>query len=142
MLVEILEPVATRTGTLQPGRLVEMSEGAIRRLDGKVRVVPTAEPIDSNLERLSAEFGDDPEWLKWKVHPLAVNHWAANMDIAEIRRKGSLPHGYVHEVECQSCGPVLLASGMPERVPACVWCMNRAAGLPIPRLEHHEERKL
>ena len=39
MLAEILEPIQTKQGTLEPGQLVELSELAIMRLVGKVRVI-------------------------------------------------------------------------------------------------------
>lgn len=39
MLAEILEPIKTKNGTLETGQLVDLSEAAIKRLAGKVRVI-------------------------------------------------------------------------------------------------------
>ncbi|MGN8159503.1 hypothetical protein ACS8YF_12615 [Salinisphaera sp. SWV1] len=47
------------------------------------------------------------------------------------REAGRIPDSYEDIVTCGQCGPVwLFTSG---DVPSCPWCINRIAGLPIPR---------
>lgn len=124
-LVRIVQPVKMKDGTtLFPGEIVTMPASVVNRLGGKVRLL---------VDELDQEFGSDPIWLRWRDDPKAVKQLALNLAETAQRRRGELPASYTTVAACQHCGPVMLPAGTPANVPACCWCLNRAAGLPIPR---------
>lgn len=128
--VRILQPIRLKDGRYLPvGRIVALPENIVYHLGDKVR------PL---LEELDREFGSDPLWLRWRENPKAVKQLAMNLAETAMRRRGELPVGYTTTATCERCGPVLLPAGNPTHVPACCWCLNRVAALPIPR--PHEVR--
>ncbi len=58
------------------------------------------------------------------------------IEVREMRERGIAPRHYVAQTVCRHCGPVPIFPGAPARVEGCPWCLNRAAGRPIPRPPH------
>jgi hypothetical protein len=50
-----------------------------------------------------------------------------------MRQQGKPPPDYLQPVTCARCGPVWLWRDAPQNMQGCPWCINRRAGLPIPR---------
>ncbi len=67
---------------------------------------------------------DDPELLDAFAHAVRTRR---------MRERGEVPPEYTSIVECARRGPVPLWEGAPATVQACPWCLNRAAGRPVPR---------
>ena len=58
--------------------------------------------------------------------------------VARERGAGIRPASYTSTTTCRGCGLVYIFQGAPSKVDACPWCLNRARGLPIPRLPKEE----
>ncbi len=66
MLAEILEPIKTRQSILTPGQLVDLSEVAIQRLSGKVRLIAAEQ----------ATVNPEPQWQHDFCSACGdFNHW-------------------------------------------------------------------
>lgn len=59
----------------------------------------------------------------------------AAVNTRRMRELGIVPPHYTAVTECAGCGLVPIFPGVPSRVLACPWCLNRAAGRPMPRLK-------
>lgn len=83
-----------------------------------------------DLPELKAAAGDD--WPELEADPAALEAFALALSIRRQRDQGDRPKHYTQAAICDGCGPVWLWPGAPARVAACPWCMNRAAGKPVP----------
>ena len=67
MLAEILVPISTKQGTLKPGQLVDLSQVAIQRLEGKVRLIVAEQTTVAPEPHWQRDFceacGDFNRWL-------------------------------------------------------------------------------
>lgn len=50
-----------------------------------------------------------------------------------IRESGNCPDSYTAKTTCRNCGEVPIFEGCPPQVNGCPWCLNRHAGLPMPK---------
>jgi hypothetical protein len=121
MLVEMVAPVRTKKGTLQPGQVVDLPEEIAARLVGKIR---PAFPEGVTMSDLETEFGRDPGWPRAKTDPRWLRH---------LRRAGKVPPGFTAMGRCEHCGLVYLSLPAGRPVAGCFWCHNRVNSLPIPR---------
>ncbi len=53
--------------------------------------------------------------------------------IRQIRESGNCPDTYTAKTTCRNCGEVPIFEGCPPQVNGCPWCLNRHAGLPMPK---------
>ena len=56
------------------------------------------------------------------------------LEIMAMREQGAAPPHYTAVTECKHCGPVPIWEGCSPHVLGCPWCLNRAAGQPIPKV--------
>ena len=80
---------------------------------------------------LENEAGDDWEWIREDSEALASLKYAVRTK--RMREHGMVPPDYTESTVCKRCGPVPIFAGCPDEVLLCPWCLNRAAGKPIPR---------
>lgn len=129
MLVEILEEIPTRRGSLMPGQMVDLPDEVAEKLGGKVR---PGLPFGVIMADIEAEFSVDLRWSKMKSDHQWLHHMAEALHFRRLREQGKVPPSYKATVVCKECGPVFLEPWTPPFVEGCPWCMSRAKGLPVP----------
>lgn len=89
-------------------------------------------PGGLTLADMKAALGQDPDWPKIKADGALLQGYA--QALVEIRQvlAGKVPKAWTGVHHCAMCGPVFLKPCGPVEVLACPWCINRAAGLPVP----------
>lgn len=80
---------------------------------------------------LAAEDLDDLSSGRWGLDTLRA--MADALQIRRMRMEGRIPAHYTSPAVCCHCGPVFLPPGFSPELGSCPWCLNRRAGLPIPR---------
>ncbi len=83
------------------------------------------------VDDLRALAGAD--WPEVERDPALLEVLAAAVATRRMRERGEVPAHYTATTVCAGCGPVPIFPGAPERVMGCPWCLNRAAGRPVPR---------
>lgn len=73
------------------------------------------------------------EWAKLEAEPELMAAARLAFELERQRGAGIAPDHYRLAITCKACGPVMAWAGAPAIVQGCVWCANRADGLPIPR---------
>lgn len=96
-----------------------LRNGAVEQLHG----IPIAE-----LRELAGK-----DWPECERDPALLEAFAHMVSIRKMRERGEAPPHYTEVTTCAGCGPVPIFPGVAERVLGCPWCLNRAAGKPIPR---------
>lgn len=72
-------------------------------------------------------------WPDLEANPALLEGFAEIVSIRKMRERGEVPPTYTAMTVCRHCGPVPIFPGVADKVEGCPWCMNRAAGKPIPR---------
>ncbi len=75
-----------------------------------------------------------PDWPEVESDPALLETLANAVQARRMREAGKIPTHYTATTICDGCGRVPIFPGVPERVRACPWCLNRAAGKPFPQL--------
>jgi len=83
------------------------------------------------LEKVRQDAGDD--WDEIANDPKQLKAYYELLMIGEMREQGIAPDHYTATTECIHCGSVPIWDGCPPKVNGCPWCLNRVAGLPIPK---------
>jgi hypothetical protein len=86
---------------------------------------------DSEAAELRELAGAD--WPECERDPVLLATFAHAVAIRKMRERGEIPPHYTQQATCAHCGPVWLWPGAPDYVQGCPWCLNRAAGKPVPR---------
>lgn len=73
------------------------------------------------------------DWPELETNPALLECFADMVSVRKMREKGVVPPSYTAVTVCAGCGPVPIFPGVAEKVEGCPWCMNRAAGRPVPR---------
>jgi hypothetical protein len=84
-----------------------------------------------SLVELREQAGKD--WPECENDPALVEVLARAVQARRMRERGEVPPHYTATTVCAGCGAVPIFPGAPERVLVCPWCLNRAAGQPIPK---------
>ncbi len=75
------------------------------------------------------------DWPDLESDPVLLECFAEIVAIRRMRERGEVPPSYTATTICAHCGPVPIFPGVAERVEGCPWCLNRAAGRPVPRVK-------
>jgi hypothetical protein len=95
---------------------------------------------DKTLHGISlAELRDlaGKDWPDLEANPELLECFAEIVSIRKMRERGEVPPTYTAMTVCRHCGPVPIFPGVAEKVEGCPWCMNRAAGRPMPKEGDH-----
>jgi hypothetical protein len=84
------------------------------------------------LDELRELAGKD--WPELEANPELLECFAGMVQVRKMREKGIVPPTYTAVTVCAGCGPVPIFPGVAEKVEGCPWCLNRAAGRPVPRV--------
>ncbi len=89
--------------------------------------------INLNLTLLQNFLGED--WTLYKDNQEALQAWQLLLTERYQIEHGQVPPGFTAITNCACCGdvfvpPELVCGGY---VLGCMWCANKAKGLPIPR---------
>ena len=87
------------------------------------------------MAELSELAGKD--WPDLEANPALLECFAEIVSIRKMRERGEVPPTYTAVTVCRHCGPVPIFPGVAEKVEGCPWCMNRAAGRPMPKGGDH-----
>jgi hypothetical protein len=74
------------------------------------------------------------DWPELEANPELLECFADMVSIRKMREKGIVPPTYTAVTVCAGCGPVPIFPGVAKKVEGCPWCLNRAAGRPVPRV--------
>lgn len=74
------------------------------------------------------------DWRELTERPELLECFAEIVSVRKMREKGIVPPTYTAVTVCAGCGPVPIFPGVADHVLGCPWCMNRAAGKPVPRV--------
>ncbi len=90
----------------------------------------TQSVVDDELKKT---LGDD--WDEVSNDPAQLE--AARFLVTEAKQvsNGIIPERYTQITDYKFCGPVFVYKGYPQPANNCPWCLNRHAGLPIPRAD-------
>jgi hypothetical protein len=84
------------------------------------------------IDEMKEFLGDD--WVDYKENLEALKLWTEAMQNSKLIEQGIAPPSFNGVTNCAHCGlvpvPESIASG--GNVLGCMWCFNRALGLPIP----------
>lgn len=89
--------------------------------------------VERDPALLEALAGAD--WSELEAEPGKMEAFANMVSIRKMRERGEVPAHYTASTICAHCGPVPIFPGVRERVLGCPWCLNRAAGRPVPRAQ-------
>lgn len=104
-----------------------------RLSDSLVTTIAAAKPIlMEELQELAELAGDD--WCEILGSPDQLKVFYEMNQIVKMREKGIVPHHYTATTNCENCGIVPIWEGCGPQVIGCPWCLNRAAGRFVPRL--------
>lgn len=73
-----------------------------------------------------------PDWMEVQADPALLEALAAAVTTRRMRERGETPPHYTAITTCRHCGPVPIFPGVADQVEGCPWCLNRAAGRPVP----------
>jgi hypothetical protein len=90
--------------------------------------------LQRETEDLQAAAGDD--WPDIQDDPEALDALAKAIQTRRMRERGEVPPHYTSTTTCKHCGAVPIFEGSSGRVEGCPWCLNRGAGLPLPKALH------
>ena len=76
------------------------------------------------------------QWAALARHPEILDALRLAHAFGLLRAAGIAPDHYTASTVCDGCGPVPIWHGAPASVQGCPWCVNRTAGLPIPKPMH------
>jgi hypothetical protein len=74
------------------------------------------------------------DWPELEANPELLECFADMVAVRHMRERGEVPPSYTAVTVCAGCGPVPIFPGVAEKVEGCPWCLNRAAGRPVPRV--------
>jgi hypothetical protein len=124
------------------GQYLELADKAL----AEIKKVPDRRPVlpnDKNdIDDKRQVHGIPPaelrelagkDWPELEANPALLECFADMVAIRKMRERGEVPPTYTAMTVCRHCGPVPIFPGVAARVEACPWCLNRAAGKPIPR---------
>jgi len=86
--------------------------------------------LKEHRDDLKRQAADDWEWVL--ADPTKLIAFACLEAICQIRESGRIPDTYTAVTNCRNCGDVPIYPGAPDKVDACVWCMNGQTPPPIP----------
>jgi len=75
-----------------------------------------------------------PDWPECQHDSALLETVAHAIQARRMRETGTVPAHYIAITICAGCGPVPIFEGAPATVLGCPWCLNRAAGRPVPRV--------
>ena len=99
-------------------------------------LITTVAEYKAQLLKELGELADlaNDEWPEILGNPHDLKVYCEMSQITKMREKGEVPHHYTATTICMSCGPVPIWEGCEPKVVGCPWCLNRAAGRPLPRV--------
>ncbi len=74
------------------------------------------------------------DWPELEANPALLECFADVAAVRKMRERGEVPPSYTATTICAHCGPVPIYPGVADHVLGCVWCFNRHAGRPVPRI--------
>jgi hypothetical protein len=74
------------------------------------------------------------DWPELEANPELLECFADMVAVRHMRERGEVPPSYTAVTVCAGCGPVPIFPGVAKKVEGCPWCLNRAAGRPVPRV--------
>jgi len=76
------------------------------------------------------------DWSELKNDPDLLEEFAKAVSVSITREKGFIPASYTTTTICKNCGEIPIEPSLKNNgyVLGCPWCLNRARGLPIPKL--------
>lgn len=120
---------------------IHSAGGFIETVAGQLRLKapkPLPDQLVADIRRHKTQIlelrelaGDD--WSDLQNDPDLIEVFAQAVVIRRMRSTGQRPPHYTQPAHCTFCGPIWLWAGAPPHVEGCLWCLNRAAGTPIPR---------
>lgn len=75
------------------------------------------------------------DWPECERDPAVLESFVRAVQTRRLRERGETPPHYTSTTTCRHCGTVPIFPGCPARVEACVWCLNRHAGKPVPVIQ-------
>jgi len=102
----------------------------LRRHKPELLAVLIAQRYGLTVADLTAIAG--PDWPECERDPVLLETLARAVQTRRMRERGEVPPTYTATTVCAGCGPVPIFPGAPSHVLACPWCLNRAAGRPVP----------
>lgn len=75
-----------------------------------------------------------PDWPELEADQSKLESFAKMISTRHMRERGQAPPSYTAVTVCRHCGPVPIHPGVAKTVEGCVWCFNRHAGQPVPRV--------
>ncbi|NND46038.1 MAG: hypothetical protein HKN55_00110 [Woeseiaceae bacterium] len=128
----ILDELASRDMTIAPkGENVYIVPADRLTPDLVSRIKAEKPALIRALERVRREAGDD--WPEIAANPNQLRAFVELLMIGDMRYRGIAPDHYKAVATCRYCGPVPIFAGLSDNVEGCPWCLNRAAGRPVPR---------
>lgn len=85
------------------------------------------------LDELRELAGKD--WPELTANPELLECFADMVSIRHMRERGEVPPHYTARAFCRGCNATIpIFEGVGQTVEGCPWCLNRAAGRPVPRV--------
>lgn len=73
------------------------------------------------------------DWPELEASPELLECFARMVATRRMRERGEVPPSYTAHTFCRSCqATVPIFPGVAVQVNGCPWCLNRAAGRPVP----------
>ncbi len=113
------------------GKLTDAMIARLRAHKTDLRAALVADRYGLNVAELRTVAG--PDWPECERDPALLEVLAHAVQTRRMLERGEVPPHYTATTVCAGCGPVPIFEGCPDRVLACPWCLNRAAGRPVPR---------
>lgn len=82
-----------------------------------------------------------PDWSEAQIDRSLLEALAEAVATRRMRERGEIPPHYTATTNCRHCGPVPIFPGVADQVEGCPWCLNRAAGRPVPLVTRTETAK-